>query len=386
MNELLTLLDGWKTQIIEDIQTIVELESPSGDVAALQTVADFIRMRCVEAGASVDILKNPNPDLADHLLATWKTDTKNARPPGACKRILLLGHFDTVHAKGTFQKPFRTDGDYAYGPGIFDMKTGIVMAIYAWKAIQALQLPMQAEIVGVFTTDEETGSATSRGYIEDIARTCEAVLVLEPSAGGKVKTSRKGVGNYQVCTYGQAAHAGLDHQNGKNAIVELAHHMIHLQNLTDYEKGTTISVGIVEGGTRSNVVPDFAKAIIDVRAVSMAEAQRIDEEVRQMTPVIPGAKIEVSGGINRPPLERTDDVARLFELARTAGQELGMQIEEIGVGGGSDGNFTAALGIPTLDGLGAVGDGAHTLHEHIRLSALPERIALLVKLLQKISE
>jgi glutamate carboxypeptidase len=385
---ILRCLKDWEQDIVGDIRQIVELESPSGDKESLDRVGEWIHERFQTLGAQVEMLKNPDPSGSDHVLVKWQPHLEfgDDRAFDAQKRILLLGHFDTVHPKGSYQPVVRQDGDTLYGPGIFDMKSGIIMALYALRLIQQLNLPVTAEIWGLFTTDEEVGSATSRQYIQQIAQLCDAVLVLEPSAGdGMVKTSRKGVGDYEIIAYGTAAHAGLDHEKGINAIVELAHHIIKVQNLTDYSRGTTVSVGIVSGGSRSNVVPDEARAIVDVRVSTLDEAQRIDEAFRKIRPVLPGASVEVQGGINRPPMERTAGVAKLYQFACHVAHAMGTELREIAVGGGSDGNFTAGLGIPTLDGLGAVGDGAHTLQEHIRISATVERIGLLVGLLLEIA-
>jgi glutamate carboxypeptidase len=386
MDTVLNTLRAWQDEIIEDIKKFVEIESPSGDQHSLMKAAAFIIERFQSIGAEVKTLVNPDPSVCDHVLVKWRSHASSTASNAKDKRILLIGHFDTVHPIGSFNPVFRQEGELAYGPGILDMKSGIIMALYALRALKQCKLSSNIEVFGLFTTDEEVGSTTSREYIENLAKTSDAVLVLEPAAGdGMLKTARKGVGDYEITAYGKAAHAGLDHQNGVNAIIELSHQMIRAQNLTDYDKGTTVSVGIVSGGSRSNVVPDQAKAIVDVRVKTMEEAERIDRELNNAKPMLEGARVEITGGINRPPMERTEGVVQLYQLARKAGLKIGIDLQETAVGGGSDGNFTAGLGIPTLDGLGPVGDGAHTLHEHIRVTALPERIAILVGLLQEIA-
>ena len=238
----------------------------------------------------------------------------------------------------------------------------------------------------LWTTDEETGSATSRAIIEAEALKSEAVLVLEPAlAGGALKTSRKGIGQYEVVAHGVSAHAGVDPTKGVNAIRELATQVLALDALRDLERGVSVNVGVIRGGTRSNVVPDRASALVDVRVATLADADRLDQAMRALTATTAGARLEVGGGVNRPPMERSAGVARLFGVAREVAGELGIDLREGGTGGGSDGNFTAALGIPTLDGLGAIGDGAHALHEHVELEVLVPRAALLAGLLYRLT-
>jgi glutamate carboxypeptidase len=238
----------------------------------------------------------------------------------------------------------------------------------------------------LWTTDEETGSHTSRALIETEAASSDAVLVLEPAlAGGALKTSRKGCGQYEVTVRGVSAHAGVDPGRGVNAIRELAHQVLAIDAVCDLERGISVNVGLVSGGSRPNVVPDFATATVDVRAPTMADADAVDAAMRRLTAVTPGAHLDVTGGFNRPPMERSAGVMRLFGLAQTVAGELGFALQEGGTGGGSDGNFTAALGIPTLDGLGAVGAGAHALHEHVELASLPVRAALIAGILHRLT-
>ena len=299
---------------------------------------------------------------------------------------MLLGHFDTVWDVGQLREmPLREEEGRLHGPGIYDMKAGIALGALAIRALQALDRMPPAPVVMFFTTDEETGSATSRALVEAEARRSAAVLVLEPSLpGGALKTARKGCGGYELVVRGVAAHAGIDPRKGASAIRELARQIVRLEALQDLDRGVSLNVGVVAGGTRPNVVPDLATAAIDVRVPAMADAARVDAAMRALTPELPGVSVEVRGGIDRPPLERTPAVIRLYEQARIVAAELGRALGEGSTGGGSDGNFTAALGVPTLDGLGAVGDGAHARHEHVVLADLAWRAALLAGLVHRL--
>jgi glutamate carboxypeptidase len=282
--------------------------------------------------------------------------------------------------------PLTRDGDRLRGPGVFDMKAGIALGMLATRALFALAPPESTRVVMLWTTDEETGSGTSRALLEAEASKSEAVLVLEPSLpGGGLKTSRKGCGQYEIVVQGEAAHAGVDPGKGVSAIRELARQIMVVETLQDLTRGVSLNVGVVSGGTRPNVVASEARAIIDVRAPSQDDADRVDTALRALTPHIAGARVAVRGGFERPPMERTAGVARLYALAQQVGGELGQTIREGATGGGSDGNFCAALGVPTLDGLGAIGDGAHALSEHVVLSALTTRAALLAGLLSRLT-
>jgi glutamate carboxypeptidase len=305
-------------------------------------------------------------------LAAW------ASPPA-----LLLCHMDTVWPAGTLAaRPFRVEEGRAYGPGSYDMKAGIVIAEFALRAVRDLGLRLPRPVLLLLTADEEVGSKVSRPLIEEMAHRSQYVLVLEPSLGtGALKTARKGVGRFTVEIVGRAAHAGVEPEKGLSAVLELAHQIVYLQGLADAGQGTTINVGVVRGGTRSNVVPAYAEAEVDVRVWTMAEAGRVTEGIKNVQPHIPGIQLRVQGGLGRPPMERTTASAVLFRRAQEIGRQLGLDLGETSTGGGSDANFTAALGIPTLDGLGAIGDGGHADHEHVLIDSLPERAALLTALL-----
>jgi glutamate carboxypeptidase len=295
--------------------------------------------------------------------------------------VLLLGHLDTVFPEGETQKrPFRVDGNRASGPGVFDMKAGILLM---WMALG--NLGATENVTVLLTSDEEVGSATSRAAIEDEARRSDAVLVLEPSLpGGAVKTARKGCGEYELRVRGVAAHAGIDPSKGASAIHELARQIVLVQKLQDLDWGISVNVGTISGGTRTNVVAEEARAVVDVRAPTQADAARVDAAFRALKAVDDRTAVSVTGGLDRPPLERTAQVARLYKQASEVARELGHALGEGSTGGGSDGNFTAALGVATLDGLGAVGDGAHALHEHVVIESLTDRAALVAGLIARI--
>ena len=319
-------------------------------------------------------------DFGSHLQVNFAG--KPAKP------VLLLGHYDTVYPLGTLATmPCRVTGNKLTVPGVLDMKSGIALMLHALAALQEWhkedeQLPRPVNVLLV--SDEEVGSESSRRITEALAKRAAAVLVLEPSYGrqGAVKTARKGVGDYQVKVTGKASHAGLDFQKGVNAILELARQIEKISGFTELKKGLTVNVGIVSGGSRTNVVPAEAAAQVDVRIARMKDAAGIDRKMHSLRAFNRKCKIEITGGINRPPMERTAGVAALYVQAAAIARELGWKLGEAAVGGGSDGNFTAGLGIPTLDGLGGVGDGAHAPHEHILISELPRRAALIAGLIE----
>lgn len=303
------------------------------------------------------------------------------RPAG---QILILGHLDTVYPLGTIEKMrFRVSRGRAWGPGTFDMKGGLVIALAAVDAIRSAGLRPRKRLVFLWNSDEEIDSKSSRRFIESEARRSDCVFVLEPAYGpdGRLKTSRKGVGTAEIAVIGRAAHAGLDPEAGVNAVHELALQTARLMKMNDPRRGITVQVTVTSGGTVSNVVPDSAKAQVDLRISKLADAARLERKLRSLRPILRGARIQVTGGINRPPLERTPAVHALFLRARALMREIGAPLDECFAGGGSDGNFTGALGIATLDGLGAVGDGAHSSREHVIIRSLPQRAALLAGLL-----
>jgi glutamate carboxypeptidase len=361
--------------LLDTIESLARLESPTDDKAAVDACGAELARRLTAIGGRTTFLEQST--AGNHLRAEFGR---------GARQVLLLGHFDTVWPLGQLARmPVIREGTILKGPGVLDMKAGIGLGMLATRALLATGSP-DARVVMLWTTDEETGSHTSRAILEDEARRSEAVLVLEPSLpGGVLKTSRKGCGEYELVIRGEPAHAGVDPTKGVSAIRELARQILSVETLQDLERGVSVNVGLISGGTRPNVVAPYASARIDVRAPSRAEADRIDAAMRGLTPHIRGAQLEVRGGFERPPMERTAGVARLFSLAQQVGAELGQPIAEGATGGGSDGNFCAALGVPTLDGLGAVGDGAHALHEHVSISTLVPRATLLAALLSRLT-
>jgi glutamate carboxypeptidase len=361
--------------LLELIEALVAIESPSDDPAAVNRCGAELAARLEATGGVVTRVQSATS--GDHLRVAFGRGSR---------QILLLGHFDTVWPVGQIEKmPLKREGGKLYGPGVFDMKAGIGLATLATRALLDRGDLSDCQIVMLWTTDEEIGSTTSRGLIESEAAKSDAVLVFEPSLpGGALKTSRKGVGQFEMTTRGISAHAGLDPGKGVSAIRELARQIIAIDDLQDPRNGVTLTVGVVSGGTRSNVVPAEAKATIDGRAITRADADRVERAMRDLKPRIAGAQVEVTGGFDRPPLERTAAVIKLFEQAKKVAAEIGVTLEEGSAGGGSDGNFTAALGVATLDGIGAIGDGAHALHEHVETDALIPRAAIIAGLLQQL--
>jgi len=360
------------------LRQIVELESPTHDKSAVDRMGAFLTEQLAGLGAIVERVSQS--DCGDHLIARLPGPT--GQPPA-----LLLAHMDTVWPVGTLATmPWREEDDKVYGPGAFDMKGGIVIGIFALKAISDLSLKLPRPVVWLCTSDEEIGSPTSRPLIEEEAQRSACALVLEPAVppDGALKTSRKGVGRFTIRVTGKASHAGAAPEEGVSAIGELARLILELHDLTDYQRGTTVNVGVIAGGTRSNVVASEARAEVDLRVTSSKEGERLVAIIRGLRAQLPGAQVNVTGGMNRPPMERKLAIASLFERARHIAAELGLALKETGTGGGSDGNFTAALGVPTLDGLGAVGDGGHALHEQVIVESLPQRAALLAALLTRL--
>lgn len=365
--------EGW---LLETIEALVRIESPTDDKAAVDRCGAELARRLVELGGRPQFFAQRA--VGNHLRAEFGHGRH---------QVLLLGHFDTVWPVGQIaQMPVIRRDDQLRGPGVLDMKGGIALGMLAVRALLSVAPPTHHRVVMLWTTDEETGSATSRALLEDEARRSDAVLVLEPALpGGVLKTRRKGCGQYEVIVRGQAAHAGVDPGKGVSAIRELARQILAVDALQDLSRGVSVNVGIVSGGSRPNVVAAEARATVDVRAPTASDAARVDTAIRALTPQLPGAVVEIRGGFERPPMERTPGVASLYNLAQSVGETLNQQIGEGATGGGSDGNFCAALGVPTLDGLGAVGDGAHALHEHVVISALVPRATLLAALLLRLT-
>jgi len=364
-------------KIVRLLRQFVRCESPSQNKAAVDRLGQLVAGEWRRRGAKVRILRQTK--RGNHLRAEiW---LGIGRPTG---QILILGHLDTVYPLGTLAKmPFRVKAGRAYGPGTFDMKSGLAVALASIDALRAAELRPRKRLVFFWNSDEEIGSNTSRHAIEREARRSDAVLVLEPAAGadGRLKTARKGLGWAEVIVTGRAAHAGLDPGAGVNAVHELALQIVRLQHMNNARRGISLQATVIEGGTVSNVVPAHARAEVDIRYTHLADAPKLNRKLRGLRPILSGARVEVRGGINRPPLERTPAVVALFKRAQTLMGESGLPLDEAWVGGGSDGNFTAALGVPTLDGLGAIGNGAHSVVEHVVVRSLPERAALLAGLL-----
>jgi glutamate carboxypeptidase len=361
--------------LLERIETLVRIESPTTDKAAADRCADAIAGQLAGLGGRVQRL--PRATAGDHLLARFGHGER---------QVLVLGHFDTVWDVGTLAaRPVRYADGRLFGPGVFDMKAGIGIAMLAIRALAESPGGLPGRVALLLTSDEETGSATSRAVIEDEARQSAAALVLEPSLpGGALKTSRKGCGEFVMRVEGVPAHAGIEPEKGANAIHELARQILALQSIENPARGTTLNVDIIRGGSRTNVVAAEAEAVVDVRVAEMAEARRVAEALAGLHVHDPRTRLRVSGGVDRPPFERTPPVVELLRLAQEIAAELGHELGEGGTGGGSDGNLTAALGVPTLDGLGAVGGGAHAVDEHVSVADLPWRAALVAGLLRRV--
>ena len=363
------------------LERAVKIESPTHSKPDVDRMAEFFVQRFRKEKGRVRLLKHSTAGSA--VLEEFWGGKRTGAPPE--KPILILGHTDTVWDIGTLERmPFRVSGGRAFGPGIYDMKSGIVCGVWAIRALRRLGIVPRGPVRFFLNPDEETSSIAFRKELIAEARKARAVLVLEPAAaGGALKTSRKGVGEFRVTVHGRSAHAGINPSAGVNAISELARQIQRIEKFAQPRRGLTLTVGMIEGGTRPNVVPETASARIDVRIPRLKDREPIEAKVRGLKAFHPEAQIEIEGGINRPPMERA--MAKdLFHLARHLGRQLGMDLKEASTGGGSDGNFTAALGIPTLDGLGGVGEGAHARHEQIIIRELPRRAALLAALIAHI--
>jgi glutamate carboxypeptidase len=360
--------------LVRCLRRAVEIESPSQNKAAVDRIAKYFAQEFKKRGAKVQLLSHPTAGSA-MVARFWN---------GACgtKPILLLGHLDTVWEIGTLaEMPFQIRKGRAYGPGIYDMKSGIVCGLWAVQALTALKITPPGPIHFFLNADEEVSSTAFREELLAEARHARAVLVLEPAAAqGALKTSRKGVGEFQITVRGRSAHAGINPSAGVNAISELARQILRIEKLASPQRGLTVNVDVIQGGTRVNVIPESAMARVDVRVPTARDREKIEKKMRALSALHPGAKLEITGGVNRPPMERKMASA-LFRKACELGNQMGLELKEASTGGGSDGNFTAALGIPTLDGLGGTGDGAHARHEHVILRELPQRVALLAALM-----
>ncbi len=379
ISQRLRYFEERKDKIVATTRQLVEIESPSDNKAAVDQLGALLAGRFEGLGSHAKFHRAQ--DFGDHLQADF-AGQRGGKP------VLLLGHYDTVYPLGTLgSMPCRVADGRLWGPGVLDMKSGIAFILHAIEALRAWHgdaLPRPVTVLLV--SDEEVGSDSSRRITEGLAKKSQAVLVLEPSYGlhGAVKTARKGVGEYKIKVTGKAAHSGLDFEKGESAIVELAKQITEISKLVDLKRELTLNVGLVQGGTRVNVIPAQATASLDVRIARMKDAAGIDRKLRSLKPFNRKCKLEITGGINRPPMERTEGVAALYKKATEIARQLGWKLEEAAVGGGSDGNFTAGLGIPTLDGLGGVGEGAHAPHESIVISELPRRAALLAELIESV--
>ena len=356
------------------LREFAEIETPSLDKVAVDRLGTFAAAQLAGLGARVEAERQAA--AGDHLVARWGTGAGG---------FLILIHMDTVYPLGTLAgRPLREQDGKLYGPGVYDMKASAVLALTAVRLLQQAGRMPSRPLTALFTTDEEIGSESSRALIEAHARGKDLVLCLEPCLpDGSLKTWRKGTGSFTVRAAGRASHAGADHERGVNAIEEIAHQIVALQAMTDYDRGTTVNVGVVAGGTRANVVPDDCRAVADVRVLTPDEGERLTSAVYALKPALRGTQLHISGGVNRPPMPRTSLMAETFGRAQAIATGLGLAVGEGGTGGGSDANFVAPLGVPVLDGLGAQGNGAHSEREHVVIASLPERAALLAALLSE---
>jgi glutamate carboxypeptidase len=370
-------LEPRRQEMVDLLGDLVRIESPSDDRPSLERFAARLQSLFGELG-DIERIDPDDPTRGPHLHLTVEGQN------GAGQHAVALCHYDTVWSLGTLRRiPFSVDADgVARGPGCFDMKGGIVVLYFALEALRARGLRPAHRLEVLFTSDEEVGSPTSRALIEQMANGAAVAYVLEsPLPGGTLKTARKGTGDFLVRITGRAAHAGVEPQKGVSATGELAHQILALHALNDFPAGTTVNVGVVHGGTRPNVVAAEAAAYVDIRVETLAEAERLEAAIRGLQPHLPGATLDVEGGLNRPPMERSAAMAALFEHARRNAAAMNVDLREGSTGGGSDGNFTASMGVATLDGLGPEGEGAHAAHEHVDTESFPRRVALLAGLL-----
>jgi glutamate carboxypeptidase len=371
MDSYLRYARAKQKEIIALIREFVECESPSDHPPGISRFVDLLSEN-VTGIAKVKKFEGGHARIEFLLPGTKKTG-----------QILALGHSDTVWSLGTLRTmPFREQKGRLWGPGVLDMKAGLGFFIFAMRALREMDTPVARKVVMQVNSDEEIGSDSSRTLTEEAARASDAVLVLEPGTGleGKLKTARKGVGDYHITVRGIASHAGVDFANGANAIVEMARQLERIAGFTKLDRGVTVSPGVIQGGTRSNVVPAQCRAEIDIRVPRDRDRVYLEKQFASLKSFDKRCTIEVTGGLNRPPMERSAGVRKLYKTAENLAAELGVTLQESSTGGGSDGNFTAALGVPTLDGLGAVGEGAHAPNESILINRIADRTALLAKL------
>ncbi|MBI5957534.1 MAG: M20 family metallopeptidase [Chloroflexi bacterium] len=374
MNDLVSFFTDRTPHMVEELRQMVLLESPTNSKPHVDKLSEFVGATCQSLGAEVTVY--PRAEVGDLRVATWNNDA-----PG--KPILLVTHLDTVWPVGTISKmPLREEGGLLYGPGVLDMKSGVVIALEAIRGLRERGELPHRPIWIFFNSDEETASVYSRDLLCEKAAQAGLVLVMEPAAEGEaLKTWRKGIGLFKIHTRGRASHAGQAPEAGINAVIEAAHQALYLHSLNDYQNGTSVSVTTVHGGIATNVIPPEALIEVDVRFLKAAEAARISAAIQSLTPVVPGASLTVEGCIDRGPMERNEQMIAAFQQTQRIAQSIGLELREDGSGGASDGNFTAAMGITTLDGLGAGGIGLHAAHEQVQIASLPRRAALLAKVL-----
>ena len=374
MSILISYFRTLEPQMILWLRNLINTDSPSNDKLALDKLAQHLGDQLSNDGGTVEII--PNDLGGNHLIARFSGHSRDLKP------ILILGHLDTVWDKGeSGRRPARLEDGKIFGPGSFDMRGGITLMLAMARYLSLNKSIIKRPVTILLDSDEEIGTPTARTLIEREAKECAVTLVLEPCIpGGALKTARKGTGTFLITATGLAVHAGIDYYNGVSAIKEIAHQILELYNLNDFDKGTTINPGVIRGGSRSNVVADRAEIEVDVRVSTISEGKKLIQKINTLQTKLKGSEIKIEGGLNRPPLERTKKVIQLFQRAHQLATELGIELREGSTGGGSDGCFTAAMGIPTLDGLGPDGAGAHALDEHIILESLVPRAALLTHL------
>jgi glutamate carboxypeptidase len=365
-------------EVIDGIRRWVTIESPTYDASGVEAVLDEVEKDF--DGLPVTIDRRPGVDGYAGILKVSTEEPSNE------KSILVLTHMDTVHPKGTLtgRLPFRRDGDKLFGPGLYDMKGGAYLAVAGYRALVKAGIAPARPVTFLFTPDEEVGSPTSRAAIEEEARKAAYVLVTEPARdGGRIVTARKGVGRFHLVTHGRPAHAGARHQDGRSAIREMAHQILAVEAMTDYSRGITTTVGLIKGGSAANVTPETCTAEIDLRVPDPSVGEEMIDRILGLKPVDPDVSVRVEGGINRPAYPKTADIVDMLDRAQAVARSIGFDLQDCPMtGGGSDGNFTAALGVPTLDGLGIDGAGAHTLDEHGLVSSILPRARLLAGLME----